>query len=226
MTVKKFFFLLFATIISIATQGQFLKSPDDSKIHVSFSGGYVQSEIKGSYVDYHLGHYLGGNKPELSGRDGMEIEAIVNFKIYRCFYAKTGLGYNEQGGEIKYNDLVHPIDITLRYLHLPVSVGVYLLTLNKLTVASEGGLQLNQEISSDLDFKNGTLNENWSKTFIPAYTYRVLVQYRINQKLSVQGSYKYMDSLTPFYEEEYFTGRNGMSTEAKSYSLGLVLSMR
>ena len=100
-----------------------------------------------------------------------------------------------------------------------------MLKLNKLTLAAEGGLQLNQEISSDQDFKNGTLNENWSKTFIPAYSYKVLIQYQINQKLGVQGSYKYLNSLTPFYEEEYFTWRNEMSTEAKSYSLGLVLSL-
>ena len=52
---------------------------------------------------------MGGNKPELYGRDGIEIEALINFKIYSFLYAKTGIGYNEQGGEIRYNDLVHPI---------------------------------------------------------------------------------------------------------------------
>lgn len=224
MIGKKFFVLFFTIAIASVTHGQFLKSPDDNKIHFGFSGGYVQSEIKGSFVNYQLDHYF-GKKPELFGRDGIEIEAQVNFKIYKFLYAKTGLGYNEQGGEIKYSGLVHPIDITLRYLHLPVSLGAHLLTLNKFAVAAEGGLQLNQEISSDQDFKNGTINENWSKTFIPAYTYRVLIEYQINPKLSIQGSYKYVNSLTSFYEEEYFTGRNEMSTKAKSYSLGLLLSM-
>jgi hypothetical protein len=94
-----------------------------------------------------------------------------------------------------------------------------------LSLAVEGGFQLNQEISSNQDFKKGTLNKNWSETFIPAYTYRVLIQYQINQKLSIQGSYKYVDSLKPFYEEEYFTSRIEMSTEAESYSVGVLFSI-
>lgn len=224
MTGTRFLFIFFSTIISIESRSQFFTSPDENKIHITFTGGYVQSEIKGSFVDYQLGHYF-GNKPELYGRDGIEIEALMNLRINRFLYAKTGIGYNEQGGEVRHNDLVYPVDITLRYVHLPISIGAYLLTLNRLTLAAEGGFQLNQEISSNQDFKKGTLNKNWSATFIPAYTYRVLIQYQINQKMSIQGSYKYVDSLKPFYEEEYFTSSIEMSTEAKSYSVGVWFSV-
>lgn len=205
--------------------GQLFKAPDESKFHISAMAGYIQSKIAGSFVDYQMTHYF-GRKPELVGQGGIEAEASVRVNVFNFLYAKTGLGYNEQGGEIKYNNLVYPIDVKLRYVHVPVSIGVYLLTVNKFSVAAEGGIQFNQEISSDQEFKKGNINKNQSKTFVPAYTYELLIQYRISDLWKIQGSYKRLNSLNNFYKEDYFDSYVSMKTNAESYSVGVLWSLK
>lgn len=225
----KFLALLFKTILAVFPfdiYAQLFTSPGDDKIHIAVNAGYVQSEIEGSFVDYELSRNLAGKRPELHGKNGIEAEVSLNIKIFKFLYCKTGIGYNEQGGEIKYNDLVYPMDIKLSYLDVPVSVGVHLVRLKKISVAAEGGIQFNQEISPEQNFKKGVIAKNWSTSFIPAVTYGLYARYKISPKLSIQGSYKYMKALKPFYEHEYFDSRISMNTVAESFSAGVLVSLR
>ena len=214
------------TLLPVKSYAQFFVPPDDSKLHIGFNAGFVQSEIEGSFVDYELSRNLAGKRPEVHGKDGIEVEAVVTMKIFKFLYCKTGIGYNEQGGEIRHNDLVYPMDIKLSYLDIPATVGVHMVRLKKLSVAAEGGIQLNQEISPEQNFKKGVISKNWSNTFIPAATYGLSAAYKVNDRISIRGSYKFMKAIRPFYEHEYFDSRISMNTVAESFSGGVLISLR
>lgn len=213
-------------VLSVECYAQFFSPPDQSKLQIGFSAGYVQSEIEGSFVDYELSRNLAGKRPELHGKEGIEIDVTLKMKIFKFLYGKTGIGYNEQGGEIRHNDVVYPMDIKLSYLHVPVTVGVHLVRIKRISLAAEGGIQFNLEISPEQNFKKGVISKNWSNAFVPTTTYGLSALYEINNRVSIRGSYKFMSALKPFYEHEYFDSRISMNTVAQVYSAGALISLR
>lgn len=196
----------------------------EREISFGFQAGYVNTTLYGSFVDHIKSHPV--YDPVVVEKVAFEISATVSYQVYKSIFTTSGIGFIQKGGSIENSGSLYPVDVTLNYLTIPVSIGIKPIKLDKFSILVSAGLINNIELSSSRDFTKGTSGDDSNNKYTLSLSMGGSVNYRINNIISLQGDVFFINDLLPFYEWDISGEHYEMKTKGKVFSLGVVYKWR
>lgn len=208
----------------IFTQLNSYAQTTEREISFGFRAGYVNSTLYGSFVDQIKSHPV--YDPVVVEKDAFEISATLSYQLYKSIFVISGMGFIQKGGSIENSGSLYPVDVTLNYLTIPVSIGIKPIKLDKFSILVSAGLINNFELSSSRDFTKGTSGDDSNNKYTLSLLMGGSVNYRINNIISLQGDVFFINDLLPFYEWDISGENYEMKTKGKIFALGVVYKWR